>query len=189
MSLATVDDLRSALGVGSVYPDSTLQSVCDAADDVLLPMLWTNTYKNIGHSSTTTTGTLYFDFPCVYTFYVGQTVTVSGNGAKHNGSKTLTGVGEYSITYTINNGTEAPYHPVLPYGSVAADTYITWASDDSVCLAALMIAVDIWQARSSANGGSVGLDGTPMPYRMGVSMLSRVRGLIAHAIDPNSMVG
>ena len=42
MSLTTVAELRSALGVGSLYPDATLQEVCDAADAVILPMLWNN---------------------------------------------------------------------------------------------------------------------------------------------------
>ena len=60
MSLCTVAELRSALGVGSLYPDATLQQVCDASDAVLLPMLWVNKYYNIGHSNEASTGTLYF---------------------------------------------------------------------------------------------------------------------------------
>ena len=189
MSICTVDELRSALGVGSVYTDNTLQTVCDAADAVLSPMLWMNSYGNIAHSSTTTTGTLYFDFPTYNVFYVGQTVVVTGNGSKLNGSKTITGVGENSITFTITNGTAATYHPVQPYGNVACDTYTDWTTDAAVKQAALMISVDIWQSRNSANGGNVSLDGSPMPYRMGISMLSRVKGLIAHALAPGSLVG
>ena len=60
MSLCTVAELRSALGVGSLYPDATLQQVCDASDAVLLPMLWSNKYWNVAHSNEATTGTLYF---------------------------------------------------------------------------------------------------------------------------------
>ena len=81
MSLATVSELRSALGVGSLYPDATLQQVCDAADDVLLPMLWVNNYYNVGHSNTTNTGTLYFQEEVTEIFYVGQTVVITGNGS------------------------------------------------------------------------------------------------------------
>lgn len=192
MSLATVSELRSALGVGSLYPDATLQQVCDASDAVLLPMLWVNKYYNIGHSNEASTGTLYFQEEVTEIFYVGQTVTITGNGAKHNGSKTITAVGTYSITYAItgNNNTPAPYHPVQPLGTVAADTYVDWTTDAAVQEAALMIAVDIWQARQVPASGGVAVDGySPSPYRMGNSLMARVRGLIAHALDPNSMVG
>ena len=191
MSLCTVSELRSALGVGSLYQDSTLQSVCDAADVVILPMLWNNYTFNVAHSNTATTGTLYFDSLVTDVFYVGQTVVVSGNGSKHNGNKTLTGVGDYNITYAItgNNNTPAPYHPVQPLGQVAADTYVDYTLDAAVQEAALMISVDIWQARQVSNSGGVSPDFTPSPYRMGNTFLARVRGLLAHAISPNSMVG
>ena len=191
MSLCTVSELRSALGVGSLYNDATLQSVCDAADVVILPMLWNNYQFNSGHSNTATTGTLYFDTLVTDVYYVGQTVVVSGNGSKHNGNKTITGVGDYNITYNIsgNNNTPAPYHPVNPLGQVAAETYVDYTADAAVQEAALMISVDIWQARQVSNSGGVSPDFTPSPYRMGNTLLARVRGLLAHAISPNSMVG
>jgi hypothetical protein len=191
MSLCTVTELRSALGVGSLYNDATLQQVCDAADVVILPMLWNNYQFNVGHSNTATTGTLYFDTLVTDVYYVGQTVVITGNGSKHNGSKTLTGVGDYNITYNItgNNNTPAPYHPVNPFGQVAADTYVDYSLDAAVQEAALMISVDIWQARQVSNSGGVSPDFTPSPYRMGNTLLARVRGLLAHAISPDSMVG
>ena len=191
MSLTTVAELRSALGVGSLYPDATLQEVCDAADAVILPMLWNNYSFNVAHSNTTNTGTLYFETTTKDVFYVGQTVVISGNGSKHNGSKTITGVGAYSITYAItgNNNTAAPYHPVNPLGQVAADTYVDYTTDAAVQEAALMISVDIWQARQVSSTGGVSPDFTPSPYRMGNTLLARVRGLLAHALSPDSMVG
>jgi len=64
MSITTVAELRTALGIGSLYTDAVLQEVCDAADDVLLPFLWTNTTPVIGHSNTASTGTSYFDRLC-----------------------------------------------------------------------------------------------------------------------------
>jgi hypothetical protein len=191
MSLCTVSELRSALGVGSLYNDATLQSVCDAADAVILPMLWNNYTFNVAHSNTATTGTLYFDTLVEDVFYVGQVVNITGNGSKHNGNKTLTGVGDYNITYNItgNNNTPAVYHPVVPFGQVSADQYVDWSQDSAVQEAALMISVDIWQARQVSNSGGVSPDFTPSPYRMGNTLLARVRGLIAHALDPRSMVG
>ena len=191
MSLTTVAELRSALGVGSLYPDATLQEVCDASDAILLPMLWNNYNFNIAHSNTATTGTLYFNELVKDIFYVGQTVVITGNGSKHNGSKTITGVGDRSITYNItgNNNTPVQYHVVNPYGQVAGDTYVDWILDAAVQEAALIISVDIWQARQVSNSGGVSPDFTPSPYRMGNTLLARVRGLIAHALSPNSMVG
>ena len=151
MSLCTVAELKAALGVGSLYADATLQEVCDAADNVLLPFIWANTMFTIGHSNTATTGTVYFDEEVRSTYYVGQTVVISGNGSKHNGSKTITEVGEYSITYAItgNNNTPSPYHPVNPFGVVAADTYLDPSTVPSIQLAALMIAESIWQSRQA----------------------------------------
>ena len=191
MSLTTVAELKSVLGVGSLYPDATIQEVCDAADVVLLPMLWNNYTFNNGHSNTTNTGTLWFDEYVASTFYIGQTVVISGNGSKHNGSKTITNVGERSITYAItgNNNTAAPFHPVNPYGQVAAETYVDWTADMAVQQAALMIAVEIWQARTATLSGSNSVDFQPSPYRMSAQLLAKVRGLIAHALDPRAMVG
>ena len=192
MSLTTVAELRTALGVGTLYADATLQEVCDAADNVLLPFIWANTTFLVGHSNTTTTGTSYFDGIVRDTFYVGQTVVISGSGSKHNGSKTITEVGEYSITYAIsgNNNTAAPYHPVNPFGTVAAETYLDPSTIPSIQEAALMISIDIWQSRQAPSSGGVTMDGySPSPYRMGNTMMARVRGLLANYLDPRSMVG
>jgi hypothetical protein len=191
MSLCTVAELRSALGVGSLYADATLQQTCDAADAVILPMLWNNYSFNVAHSNTTNTGTLYFETTTKDVFYVGQTVVITGNGSKHNGSKTITGVGAYSITYAItgNNNTAAPYHPVNPLGQVAAETYVDWSQDAAVQEAALMISVDIWQARQTTSSGGVSPDFQPSPYKLGNTLLARVRGLLAHALSPDSMLG
>jgi hypothetical protein len=192
MSLCTVAELKAALGVGSLYADATLQEVCDAADNVLLPFIWNNSNFNMGHSNTTNTGTLYFDFDVRETYYVGQTVTIAGNGSKHNGSKTITEVGEYTITYAItgNNNTAAPYHPVNPFGTVAAETYLDPSTVPSIQLAALMIAESIWQSRQANSGNGMAPDGSMGSfYAMSSQLISRIRGLIAPYLDPRSMVG
>ena len=192
MSYTTVAELRTALGVGTLYADATLQEVCDAADNVLIPFLWTNSTPNIAHSNTATTGTLYFENPVTYEYYVGQSVTITGNGSKHNGSKTITEVGEYSITYAItgNNNTPAPYHPVNPFGSVAAESYVDYSTIPAIQEASLMISIDIWQSRQAPSSGGVTVDGyAPSPYRMGNTLLARVRGLLAPYLAPGSMVG
>lgn len=192
MSLCTVAELKAALGVGSLYADSTLQEVCDAADNVLLPFIWANTSFGVAHSNTASTGTTYFDENVQTTFYIGQVVTIAGMGSKHNGSKTITEVGEYSITYAIsgNNNTPAVRHPVNPYGVVAAETYLDPSTVPSIQLAALMIAESIWQSRQANSGNGMSPDGSMGSfYAMSSQLLSRVRGLIAPYLDPRSMVG
>lgn len=192
MSLVTVAELKSALGVGSLYSDAIIQEVCDAADNALLPFIWANTSFGIGHSNTTSTGTTYFEYPTKDTFYVGQTVVISGMGSKHNGSKTITEVGEYSITYAItgNNNTAAPYHPVNPYGVVAADTYLDPATVPAIQEAALMVAESIWQSRQANSGSGMAPDGSIGSfYAMSNQLIARVRGLLAPYLDPRSMVG
>ena len=191
MSICTTTELATALGSGTLYTEADLQLVCDATDNILVPMLWNNTTYNVGHSNTTTTGTLYFEDTVVDTFYVGQTVTITGNGSKHNGSKTITGVGEYTITYNItgNNNTAAPYHPVNPFGSVAAESYVTYATIPAIREAALYIAVDIWIGRQQSVMGGMAVDGVPISYRPGALLLAKVRSLIAPYLAPGSMVG
>jgi hypothetical protein len=192
MALTTIAELRSALGIGTLYSDSILTEVVDAADNVLLPFIWANTTPVVGHSNETTTGTSYFDINVINTFYVGQTVVLSGCGSKHNGSKTITAVTDKTITYAIsgNNNTPAPYHPINPFGTVAADTYLDPSTIPSIQEAALMISIDIWQSRQAPSSGGVSIDGyTPSPYRMGNTLLARVRGLLSPYLDPRSMIG
>jgi len=191
MSLTTVAELRTALGVGSLYADATLQEVCDAADNVLLPFLWNNYTFNVGHSNTTTEGTLYFDQSIIDIFYVGQTVVISGNGAPHNGSKAITGVSDDSITYAVTGSpTAQPRHSVAPFGQVAVVATVDYTTIPAIQEAALMISIDIWQSRQAPSSGGVTIDGyAPSPYRMGNTLLARVRGLLAPYLDPRSMVG
>jgi len=192
MSYTTVAELRSALGVGTLYADATLQSVCDAADNVLIPFLWANTTPVIGHSNTTNTGTSYFQDNVQDVFYVGQSLVFTGCGSKHNGSKTLTAVGEYSVTYAItgNNNTATPYHPINPYGSAAADTYTDYSTIPAIQEASLMIAIAIWQARQAPSGQGMTVDGyAPSPFTMSNTLVARVRGLLAPYLAPGSMVG
>ena len=76
----TVAELRSALGIGSLYSDTVVEEVCQSAQDIVSSYLWVNGLNNSGHSNTANTGTLYFDQSIYGVFYVGQTVTISGNG-------------------------------------------------------------------------------------------------------------
>jgi hypothetical protein len=192
MALTTVTELRSALGVGTLYSDATLQEVCDAADNVLLPFLWTNTTPVIAHSNNGTAGILYFDDFVQDVFYVGQQIVVTNCGSNFNGNKTINGVGEKSIDITTTHGANVvkTYHPINPFGQVAATTYVDYTTVPSVQTAALLIAEAIWQARQAPTGSGSSVDGfTPNPFTMSNTLVARVRGLIAPFLDPRSMVG
>jgi len=190
MSLTTVSELRSALGVGTLYSDATLQSVCDASDNVLLPFLWKNQQYIIAHGNTGTVGTLYFDQNIRDYFYVGQSVTISGAGTKYNGTKTITGVDTRSFSVTTTHTSDNPYHSVEPYGIAAAETYADYSTIPAVQEASLMISIAIWQARQAPSGQGMTVDGfAPSPFTMSNTLLARVRGLLAPYLDPRSMVG
>ena len=190
MSTTTVATLKTALGVGSLYPDATLQEVCDAADNVMLPFLWKNDVPIIAHSSASTVGTLYFNEPIADIFYVGQSVTIANAGSRYNGTKTITSVAPYSFTIAITAGNNNPYHLIQPFGTASAETYTSYSSVPAIQEASLMICIDIWQSRQAPSSGGVSIDGfTPSPYRMGNTLLARVRGLLAPYLSPNSMIG
>jgi len=191
MSTTLVAELKLALGVGSLYSDATIQEVCDAADDALLPFLWKNENYNVGHSNTTTEGTLYFNELVTKTYYVGQSVVITKNGTPFNGTKTITAVGDYTITYAVTGTpTASEYHPVVPFGVVSGVTQNTYATISAVREASLMICVAIWQARQAPSGQGMTVDGyAPSPFTMSNTLIARVRGLIAPYLDPRSMVG
>ena len=191
MSTTTVAELKAALGVGSLYSDATIQEVCDAADDALLPFLWENENYNIAHSNTTTEGTLYFNEPVKDIYYVGQSVTVTKNSAPFNGTKTITAVDNYSITFAVTGSpTATEYHPTVPYGIVSGVTQNTYATIPAVREASLMVCVSIWTSRQTNSGNGMNPDGSMGNlYAMSSQLISRVRGLIAPYLSPNSMVG
>ena len=190
MSLTTVAELRSALGVGTLYTDAVLQSVCDASDNVLLPFLWKNQQYIIAHGNTGTVGTLYFDQDIRDYFYVGQSVTISGAGTKYNGTKTITGVDTRSFTVTTTHTVDNPRHTVEPYGIAAGETYADYTTVPAIQEASLMITIAIWQARQAPSGQGMTVDGfAPSPFTMSNTLLARVRGLLAPYLDPRSMVG
>jgi hypothetical protein len=192
MSITTVAELRTALGIGTLYTDAVLQSVCDASDDVMLPFLWKNTTPVVAHSNNGTLGYLYFNDFVNDVFYLGQTVTVTGCGSNFNGSKTVNAVNDKSIEITTTHAADVvkTYHPIYPYGQVAATTYTDYTTIPAIQEASLMISVAIWQARQAPTGQGVSIDGfAPSPYTMSNQLMARVRGLLAPYLSPNSMVG
>lgn len=183
MSLVQVEEVREAMSIGAMYSDPEIQATIDAAELLILPMLQSNQllveYAEIADNVAT-----------VWTvtrnkFVVGQTVTCT-MGHPFNGSNVITAVDTYSISWAKTHADVARYN-VYPNAKVGIEA--DYSDNAAVLQAIVMTACDIWQAHYSANGQSVGLDGGGSPYRMGQSMLARVRGLIGQFMDVRNLAG
>ena len=184
----TQSELRVLLGIGSLYSDSIVEEVAQAAENIIKSYLWFNNYNVVASEITSTTSaTIYTDK--IHNVLVGETVVVENCGSKYNGSKTVTAKTDYSITYAVVNATVETKHPVVPYGTIMATTHIDYATLPEIRESAAMIAVDIWQARQASNASGISPDFQPSPYRMGNTLIARVRGLLANHLSPNGLVG
>jgi hypothetical protein len=199
----TEAELRSNLGIGSLYTSATIEEVCQTAQDLIEKMLWFNDVPVIGASVSNDVATITLASPGM--FVTGQQITVSQCGSPYNGSHTITGsfpgstvptsIGTafltnlafsnnsqgYSIVqFSVNNADEA-FHFIKPYGkALGPDTQTaSYATIPSIREAAMVLAVDIFQARQVSQTGGVGMDGiTASPYRMGYQAINRIRALI-----------
>jgi hypothetical protein len=209
----TVAELRSALGIGSLYTDATLEQACTASTDVIKGQLWFNDYPIVGVG--TYQNVSFVVISANPSFTTGQTVTITNTGAPYDGTHTITGTypwtagsssmpwypywpysraqfpyGYSIIQFSVSHADDA-YHLTVPYGKVAVSvpTGIDYSAAPLIREAALEIAIDIWQSRQQSNAGGVSPDGTQSPYRMGNTLLARVRGLLSPYLSPRGMVG
>jgi hypothetical protein len=210
----TEQELRDNLGIGDLYPDSVIEECCQSAQDILNQFLWFDSAPVVGTTLQNNVATVMIANPAI--FSTGQSVTLSGCGATFNGTYTITGTipwstgttnlipaiswntnvwnwpNGYSFIQFAKTAANVNFSRVLPYGSaVGADTKTsTYATTPSVREAAMILAVDIFQARQVSQTGGVTIDGfSPSPYRMGNSMIGKIRGLIAGYQNPLSMLG
>ena len=210
----TEQELRDNLGIGDLYPDSVVEECCQAAQDILNQFLWFDSAPVVGTTLQNNVATVMIANPAI--FSTGQSVTLSGCGATFNGTYTITGTipwstgttnlipaiswntnvwnwpNGYSFIQFAKTAANVNFSRVLPYGSaVGADTKTsTYATTPAVREAAMILAVDIFQARQVSQTGGVSIDGfSPSPYRMGNSMIGKIRGLIAGYTNPAAMVG
>ena len=186
-STPSIAELRSVLGIGSLYSDSVVDEVCQSAQDIVFSYLWFNNYNAIARECTTTVGTVYTDV--VHNMQVGDTVNIENVAAHYNGNKVITVKTDYSISFAISHVTAEVKHDVIPYGTIKATTAIDYETVPAVNQAALMVAVDIWQSRQASNSTSITADFQPSPWRMSASLIAKVRGLLAPYLSPNSLVG
>jgi len=90
-----------------------------------------------------------------------------------------------------------PYDLVLDQVADAASLLIGYLITSAALLAepspckeaAMSVAVEMFQARSSAGGEAVSIDFTPGPYRLSVWLTRRVMGVIAPYLDMKGVVG
>jgi len=90
-----------------------------------------------------------------------------------------------------------PYDAVLDQVADAASLLIGYLITAAALLAepapckeaAMSVAVEMFQARSSAGGEAVSIDFTPGPYRLSVWLTRRVMGVIAPYLDMKGVVG
>jgi hypothetical protein len=189
-TFVTKAELRSALGIGSLYSDTVVEEVCQSSQDIVSSYLWNNDSFNVAHSADNFKRTLYFNDMVKDKFYAGQAIVVTGNDDLFDGTFSIESVGENSITYSASEGgRQRPYHLVNPYGKVAAQDDVDYSTVPLIREASLMVAVDIWQARQASNSTSITPDFQPSPWRMSASLIAKVRGLLAPYLDPNSLVG
>lgn len=188
MALSTVAQLKSTLGLGSLYSDADLQNIVDSANAIIESFLPHNTQLVIAKEATGTTATIYTLDP--HHLIVGESINVQNVGAHYNGSSTITAVPTpYSLSFVDNQLTTETKRTVVPYGKVTGPENTTWEDYDAICMAALLVAVDIFQAKTAPSGGAVAVDFQPSPYKMGQSLLSRVKGLLAPYIAVGGLVG
>lgn len=186
----TLAELRTLLGIGTLYSDSVVEEVAQASEDILKKYLWFDQYSASSQKLVNGVCHLYFDNPTG--LYVGQTVVISNAGSKYTGSKTITAMpSKYEITYNANGqSTDEPLHSIKPPALVSATTHIDYATVPAVREAAATLASTIWNARQAPGASVTTIDGfIANPYALGNTLVAKVRGLIAPYMSPNSMIG
>lgn len=188
MSLIDIDDFKAVLGVGDIYPDATLEGVMDSAEEIL------KSFLNL-HRASIVAVELKDNVARFWTrqrhgYSVGQQVDISRVGSPFNGTRTITKVFENQFQASITSA-DVVKRENKPDGKCLLNGQSTYFDDiPQIREAALMIAVDLWNARQSAQGIANDATFAPgIPYRMGRSLVSRVAGLISGYRDPGSMVG
>lgn len=202
-------ELRSSLGIGTLYTDAQVEECCQTAEDLINSFLWFNTAPVVATGRASNVATVVIASPG--SFVTGQQVTVAACGAAYNGTKTITGIGPYTtagttlflptrynyplgyqyIQYT-HVGADDPMHLVQPYGTMTGpdEKTATYANTAAIRSASLMLATNIWQSRQAVQNGGMGVDGYgASPFRMSNTLMASVRGLLAPYLSPTAMIG
>ena len=184
MAYVSLDELKTALGVGDLYPDATLTEVINTAEAVIKPFLDTNavgiTFARVD------AGVVLFSTINRHNFQTGQSVIVTGTD--YNATYTVTARTDFTFSAATASA-DKPSYAYRPLGTATLSGATTYDAVDAVRQATLMIAVDVFNARNTPGGQAQGIDFTPGPYMMGRSIISKVMGLIGRYRDVGSMIG
>jgi len=213
-TFVTKAELRANLGIGSLYSDATVEEVCQTAEDIIKQYVWYNDAPIVAAGLQDNVATLVLANPGI--FVKGQTISVEGCGNIYGGQHVITGtipganipISISTAFYNYFNNFNWPngysfiqftevhandlFHRILPYGKASGqDTKeVDYAQTPAIREAAMIVAVDCWQARQVSQTGGVGMDGiSASPYRMGFQLVNRVRGLIQPYAAPATLVG
>ncbi len=213
-TFVTKAELRANLGIGSLYSDATVEEVCQTAEDIIKQYLWYNDAPVVAAGLQNNVATLVLANPGI--FVKGQSVAIEGCGSTYGGNHVITGTipginipvsittafWSFFTNYSWPNGysfiqfakvhANDPFHRIIPSGKASGQD--TKEDDYSVVPAireaAMILAVDIFQARQTPQTGGVGMDGiSASPYKMGYQLVNRIRGLIQPYAAPASLVG
>jgi hypothetical protein len=187
-TFCTEAELRANLQLGSLYLSATVEETCQAGENIIKSYLWFNKAYVAATKLDSLTATIITPEP--HGFDVGQSVVISESGSVFNGTYTILTVSDYTFTYTVASGADQIEHLVRPYGVVTGAFHGTvYSSVPEIKLATLMVCTEIWQAKQAANGGALDPNFQPSPFKMGSTLIAKVRGLIANHLAPNGLVG
>jgi hypothetical protein len=189
MALVTVEELKLVLGTGDLYADAVLEEVIEATDNVILPLLKLNRAAIVAVELKSNVAKYYTQRP--HSYSVGQSLILDKIGTPFNGTKTIASIPTpNTFTVAITNA-DIKIFNLIPSGTALLASQATYYETGfpEVKEAALMVCVDIWNARQSAFGQAQAVDFQPGPYKMGRSIYNRVAGLLANHRDPRGMIG
>jgi hypothetical protein len=184
----TEAELRANLSLGSLYSSATVEEVCQAGENIVRSYLWFNTAYVAATALKSLLATITTAQP--HGFNEGQSVVISDSGSAFNGTYTIVSASEYTFTYNVASGADQDQHLVRPYGVVTGAFHGTnYSSVPEIKLATLMVCTEIWQAKQAANGGALDPNFQPSPFKMGSTLIAKIRGLIANHLAPNGLIG
>jgi hypothetical protein len=188
MAKIDIDEFRVTLGVGTLYPDEMLQQVADAADQLVDGLLDYNTSSIWSYEADNEQVVTYYTYT-PHSYNVGDSVTVSGLTGLFNGAKTVTNIGVmfFQASVAVSRTSLLKTKPFATAKLTSQNEL--YDSIPAIREAALAVAVEIFQQRTSPGGTIQSVDFTPAPHRLGRSLLTRVMGLIAPYMNMGGFVG
>jgi hypothetical protein len=184
----TKAELRTILGIGTLYTDAVVEEVCQAAEDFIKSFLW---FNNVPISGTALENNVaIISTPIPHGLAAGQSVTITNAGGTFAGTYTITGTTPYTFTYA-KTAANQENHLVRPYGKVTAPYHgVDYATQPAVREASATVAVTIWQSRQAPGSAVATIDGyLPSPFTLGNALLGKVRGILAPYLAPSGMAG